>query len=75
MALYTGGDGEWEDDPTPMACATVVIAADVSRALRPIDARCERCTRLNCGPYWFSIKTRRVRCYRCFDPNTEAVVP
>jgi len=30
---------------------------------------CSRCRRLACEPVWYSIRTREVRCMRCFDPD------
>lgn len=45
----------------------------LSRSFKPVDARCELCRKLNCGPYWYSVKTMRVRCYGCFDATAAAM--
>jgi hypothetical protein len=39
----------------------------LSKRFRPAISTCEFCCRGSCGPYWFSLRTRMVRCYRCFD--------
>lgn len=50
--------GEWVRT-TPM----------MSKRFVPVDPACELCRRVNCAPAWHSIKTRRVRCDRCFQPE------
>lgn len=30
---------------------------------------CEICTGLSCGMVWYSIKTKAIRCVKCFTPK------
>ena len=30
---------------------------------------CEHCRRLSLAPAWYSIKSKQIRCDRCFNPN------
>jgi hypothetical protein len=32
------------------------------------DSPCELCGRFACTTVWYSLKTSRVRCLKCFDP-------
>jgi hypothetical protein len=34
---------------------------------------CEICGAMRCGMVWHSIKTKRVRCFRCFDAEAEQI--
>jgi len=36
------------------------------------DPRCELCGRLSCAVAWYSIKTNRFRCTKCFAPAQAA---
>lgn len=31
----------------------------------PVDPACEMCRRASCGPYWFNLERKAVRCSRC----------
>jgi hypothetical protein len=51
-------DGEW------------VSAMPLVNKQFPVDdPACEICGRVSCAPAWISIKTRRVRCRKCFTPG------
>jgi hypothetical protein len=30
---------------------------------------CEICKKMSCAPAWYSIKTQKWRCIKCFTPN------
>ena len=32
---------------------------------------CSMCRRMSCATVWFSIATKEVRCFKCFDAETE----
>ena len=35
------------------------------------DRPCSICRTAKCAPVWYSIKTKEVRCLKCFDAETE----
>jgi hypothetical protein len=35
------------------------------------DSPCSICRTAKCAPVWYSIKTREVRCLKCFDAEAE----
>jgi hypothetical protein len=34
---------------------------------------CELCGSGRCGMVWYSLKTKRVRCFKCFDAEAESI--
>lgn len=40
-----------------------------SRFGKGADPRCEVCGKASCATAWYSIKTQRFRCFRCFTPE------
>ena len=54
-------EGEW-----------VRIAPLINTKFVPLKPECEWCKRLSCAPAWMSIKTKRVRCKKCFTPQLAA---
>ena len=55
-------EGEW-----------VSIAPLINTRFVPLNPECEWCNRLSCAPIWMSIKTKRVRCKKCFTPQLAAL--
>lgn len=50
-------DGEW-----------IRIQCLVNQTFVPENPSCEWCGRATCSTVWFSIRTRRIRCLKCFEP-------
>jgi hypothetical protein len=52
-------DGEWVKT-APLLSTKFGVGA---------DPKCELCRRMTCGPHWYSIKTDKFRCVKCFTPE------
>jgi hypothetical protein len=55
----------------PLYCGEWVRARNMKNKRFPANGPCEICLQQRIVPVWWSIKTGRIRCMKCFDAEAE----